>query len=309
MVRRAAPSLWAQAGRVLWLVRALRHPHRRRIALRPISVHVGSSVPVRWASVSFTPVATLDPETEAFLWHLVEAARAVPRSERGNFTAHCFAEPGNELLHAGLPAGMIKNFDEGDLRDLIEADLLRVTATAHNKQMFELRRGAFEAYDRAHRDAAAPVAAQERMVTEHISSHAFAARYRDASDRWRGAEALLWDDDSVKNLTDIGHRCREALQLFATRLIELHGVTGVESDPAKTVNRLRACIAARKPNLSTTVVGLLDALVGYWGSVSDLVQRQEHGAGKEGEELSWEDGRRVVLYTALVMHECDRALS
>lgn len=43
--------------------------------------------------------------------------------------------------------------------------------------------------------------------------------------------------------------------------------------------------------------------------MNGLAQRQEHGEQKGGEELTWEDGRRVVLYTAMVMAECDRMLS
>ena len=43
--------------------------------------------------------------------------------------------------------------------------------------------------------------------------------------------------------------------------------------------------------------------------MSDLVQRQEHGAQKEGEDLTYEDARRVLLHTAMVMDECDRILS
>jgi len=39
------------------------------------------------------------------------------------------------------------------------------------------------------------------------------------------------------------------------------------------------------------------------------VQRQEHGEQKDGDSLTWDGGRRVVLYTSLVMAECDRILS
>ena len=53
----------------------------------------------------------------------------------------------------------------------------------------------------------------------------------------------------------------------------------------------------------------LDALLAFWGTVSDLVQRQEHGALREGEQLVWHDGRRVVFLTMTVMHEIDSALS
>lgn len=53
----------------------------------------------------------------------------------------------------------------------------------------------------------------------------------------------------------------------------------------------------------------LDALLAYWGTASDLVQRQEHGNQKVGAALLWEDGRRVVFQTAMVMYEIERALS
>ncbi len=36
--------------------------------------------------------------------------------------------------------------------------------------------------------------------------------------------------------------------------------------------------------------------------------RQEHGAQKESETLQWEDARRVVFQTAMVMFELDRTL-
>jgi hypothetical protein len=39
-----------------------------------------------------------------------------------------------------------------------------------------------------------------------------------------------------------------------------------------------------------------------------LVQRQEHGAQKEVTPLTWEDARRVVFQTCVVMYEINRAL-
>ena len=52
----------------------------------------------------------------------------------------------------------------------------------------------------------------------------------------------------------------------------------------------------------------LDALIRYWGTVSDLVQRQVHDATREGASLTVEDSRRVVFQTAMVMYEVDRAV-
>jgi hypothetical protein len=254
-------------------------------------------------------MSNFEPETLTFLWGLVEAARSVPRAERGDFIAIRFMG-GNILQHPGLPGGRVENFDEGDLRDIIEGGFVRVTSYERGEaSVFELRKLAFDYYDQLHRNADEPVDGLQQLNVDHVSSAAFAARYPEAVGRWRSAEGLLWEEESTKNLTDVGHRCREAMQLFVTRLIEMHGVSEAEPDPAKTVARLRAVIASRKPKLGDGLASFLDALVAYWGTVSDLVQRQEHGSQKEGGELTWDDARRVLLYTAMVMSECDRVLS
>jgi hypothetical protein len=45
------------------------------------------------------------------------------------------------------------------------------------------------------------------------------------------------------------------------------------------------------------------------GSANTQGARQEHAGTREGEPLIWEDGRRVVLQTAVVMFEIDKSLS
>ena len=59
--------------------------------------------------------------------------------------------------------------------------------------------------------------------------------------------------------------------------------------------------------LGETHQAFLHALLTYWGTVSDLVQRQEHGAVRDKEPLTWEDTRRVVFQTAIVMFEIARS--
>ena len=78
-------------------------------------------------------------------------------------------------------------------------------------------------------------------------------------------------------------------------------------DKSRDINRIQAVVDQRRSQLGTTAA-LLDALVSYWRVVSGLVQRQEHGAQKEGRPLVWEDGRRVVFQTAIIMFEVDRML-
>lgn len=152
----------------------------------------------------------LDPEAERLLWELVSAARSVPRRERGGFLS-VQTYGGASISHPGLPGGEMEDYDEGDLRDLVENSFIRVTQRGGSDQQFELRPAAFAAYDAAHRDAAKPLEAQEQLAVEHLRSDVFSARYSEAFAKWRDAEAVLWQDESVKNLTTsaicVGRRC------------------------------------------------------------------------------------------------------
>jgi hypothetical protein len=97
------------------------------------------------------------------------------------------------------------------------------------------------------------------------------------------------------------------MQAFATALVDHHQPPDANPDPTKTLDRVSAVLSMYHAHLGERRLGLLNGLFAYWRSAVDLVQRQEHGAQKEGERLSWEDGRRVVFQTANVMVEVDRA--
>jgi hypothetical protein len=103
--------------------------------------------------------------------------------------------------------------------------------------------------------------------------------------------------------------CRESLQFFADYLVTRASDPDVDADPAHTVARVRSVIKQRKPDLSEGLQAFLDSLLNYWGCAQDLVQRQEHGGLKKGEALGWEDGRRVVFHTLIVMYEVDRVVA
>ncbi len=60
--------------------------------------------------------------------------------------------------------------------------------------------------------------------------------------------------------------------------------------------------------LGKTKGDFLEALVAYWGTVNDLIQRQEHDSQKDGNPLIWEDARTVVFQTLIVMFEIDKSL-
>lgn len=74
-----------------------------------------------------------------------------------------------------------------------------------------------------------------------------------------------------------------------------------------TVARLQS-ILKKSSQLGSTEKPFLEALLAYWGTINDLIQRQEHGAQKERQVLLWEDARRVVFQTIVVMFEIDKSL-
>lgn len=130
------------------------------------------------------------------------------------------------------------------------------------------------------------------------------SRYRDAFEAWEAAVGLF-GLDPIRHARRIGEDCRAALALFADAALTRHQVDAPSN--AGTVSKLRVLLGAVGPD-SHAVSAHHDALISYWGTVSDLDQRQAHEARRERERLTREDARRAVLYTLLVMMEVDRAL-
>jgi AcrR family transcriptional regulator len=145
-------------------------------------------------------------------------------------------------------------------------------------------------------------------VEHHLASEGFAARFPSAAARLADAQRLLWQLDPSSDLTTIGHKLREAIQQFATALVDRYAPADVNPDPAKTKNRLLAVLALHSANIGERRASLLAALAGYQDAVNDFVQRQERGDQKPGDPLTWEDARAAVFHTALVMYEFDRLI-
>jgi hypothetical protein len=146
------------------------------------------------------------------------------------------------------------------------------------------------------------VAGLANEVPRYLDEAAFRAAYPVAHEKWRSAFDL-YAADARTHATRIGHDCREALASFAHDLSAHHGGETARG----TVALIRGVLesAAISARARTMVTALLD----YWRAVSDLAQRQEHGAAKEGESLTREDARRLLHHAALVMYEVDRAVT
>ena len=154
-----------------------------------------------------------------------------------------------------------------------------------------------------------PIARIEGSVHTYLSSDSFLQKYSEAYKKWLDAENMLWKSESEQQLTTIGHLCREAIQELANTLIEQYQPPNVDTDKSHDIRRIEAILKFRAAELGQTENPFLEALLGYWANISALIQRQEHGAQKENQELLWEDARRIVFHTAILMYEIDKAVS
>ncbi|MCW3032517.1 MAG: hypothetical protein JWM60_862 [Solirubrobacterales bacterium] len=136
-----------------------------------------------------------------------------------------------------------------------------------------------------------------------LASDGFAAAFPRAFGPWADAERLLWGDNVDAQLSTVGHKIREAAQAFATAAIERYDADDPPSDVKLVKKRLGAVIAHNRQFLSPKKRKVLEDLGDLWESTVDLIERQEHSAQKEGEPVTFEDGRRIVMLTMFLMIE------
>ena len=249
----------------------------------------------------------LEPEHLELLVTLVEAVRNTPRSQRQPFL---FAETfgGSSITHPGLPEEGLQAY-KGDIDILAREGLLAITTPSEYYHIIDVTPLGFKYYEHIKQKEDKPAQNIEDTVLRYLDAEAFQKKYQLAYEKWSSAARLLAASDSERQFTTIGHLVREAMQEYATALVEKYRPLNVNSDKTKIVDRLRGVLNLQAAELGKTTAPFLDALLSYWGTLSDLVQRQEHGAQKEGKSLVWEDARRVVFQTAVVMFEIDRTLS
>jgi len=251
----------------------------------------------------------LEPDQRELLVDLAEAARNVPKTERGPFFV-AYASQCSSIIHPGL-LGPRKELNPSDLEILSQNGLLVVIRRGQGGyvEVFDVTPLGFQYYEEIKRQMGQPVQRIEATLLTYLDASRFQAAYPKAYAKWVQAESLLWQADVPVQLTTIGHLCREAMQEFADALGVKYDPANVSSGKAQTVARIKAVLEARANSLGDTERKFLEALRVYWGTVSDLVQRQEHDSQKEGASLVFEDGRRLVFQTAVVMFEIDQALS
>lgn len=248
----------------------------------------------------------LTKEQEELLIEMVEFERNVDRDKRHKFVVSS-SNSGDTLFYPGY--AFHQKIYLGDIETLAREGLLATTYSSQGTPNFDITPFGFHYYQNLKQKIGQPIERFEITVRNYLSSSEFSKKYPKTYQKWTDADNLLWQSDSEKQYTTIGHICREAMQEFANYLIEKYYPEFEDTNKAHDIARIKAIIELRSNGLGKTERPFLDALITYWGTVSDLVQRQEHGGQKEGKSLVWEDARRVVFQTVMVMFEVDKSLA
>jgi hypothetical protein len=245
----------------------------------------------------------LEPDQIEVFELMVEAARSVPKDRKQKF--HLLGVASSHLhvlVHDGISPDHPGVF-EGDIEALVNARMLTRSAVDRTAA-YDVTPFGYQYFEFLKLQRGAPIERITREVRSYVDADQFRTRYPAAAKKLAEAETMLWAMDADAKQTTIGHLCRESLQEFVDILNQVSGTEG-GSDKARTISRLKVLAASRQT--SPAVRTYLTSLVELFGAVSDLAQRQEHGASKEGEPITWLDGKRLVFATLFVLSECDRA--
>ena len=226
---------------------------------------------------------------------LCEAQAATP----GDFRLISTAQQ-SFIRHPGLKSPLTE-FAVSDLGEVGSKGFTRIEAKNGSSTRFAITNEGWE-YWKSHRETG--LDRVEGEIRRLLTAEPPDPIYVPAFERWAPADALLWSDhgDDERWPTQVGHICREAMQDFADAFTQHHKQPST-LERTKTIPRIRGVLDTLASEMSDTYVRFYAALLNYWGTVNDLVQRLEHGGTKEGEPVSWRDARAVVTQTAVVMSE------
>lgn len=255
----------------------------------------------------------LDPEQEELLAQMVEAQRSLPRKQRRHFILSEMLDS-TDLVH---PAPGRIELTKSDMDALEMQGLVYLAAIGgHGSPNYDITPEGYAYYEALRTRRGRPLLEVEEEVTRRfIEGEEFRRYHPGAWTKWTQAADKLWSQGWEKELTNIGHLCRETIQEFASELIARFQPPDAPPDRNRDIARIKALLEQQKGQLPTRDSKLLDAnatyldsLLDYWRAVSGLIQRQEHGLADEEASLTWGDARRVVFQTVLVMYEIDASL-
>jgi hypothetical protein len=234
------------------------------------------------------------------------------------------------------PAAFLEPPLEGEIairrRDAATAGLQRLETAVHSHAAMATLPVAPEQPSTAPRQRpAAPLAppssvADFARIEDYLRSYLEDERFRSTHPlgcgRWIVAWEMLWCADSRAKVIAVGQRAREAMHAFGSSLLE--ACSPLAMDPrwpellterarrADALGAVESVLGAYGEQLGAERSELLASLIEHWRALAEHVRRHEQGherGQRPAARLRWEDGRRLVLLTALVMVEIDRSFA
>ncbi|HEY2398173.1 MAG TPA: hypothetical protein VGH78_04190 [Solirubrobacteraceae bacterium] len=163
----------------------------------------------------------------------------------------------------------------------------------------------------------------EDYLRSYLEDERFRSTHPLACGRWIVSWEMLWCADSRARVIAVGKRAREAMQAFGGSLLEARAPLPLDpkwpelltervprGEPhGDAIAGVAGVVRACGEQLGYERCALLSCLFEHWRALAENVRRHEPGHWPAAERLRWEDGRRLVLLTALVMVEVDRSFA
>jgi hypothetical protein len=172
--------------------------------------------------------------------------------------------------------------------------------------------------------AGSPVrAADYAQIEDYLRAYLEHERFRSvhplACGRWIVAWEMLWCADTHAKVLAVGHRAHDAMQAFSCSMLERCMPLAMDShwpslladgsQRPEPLDSLASITEAYGEQLGADRSEFLRGLLAPWPALSDKLERHERGSPPSDERLRWEDGRRLALFTALVLVEFDRSFA
>jgi hypothetical protein len=239
---------------------------------------------------------------------LVEAYRNIEPQKRVEFIV-TRGSNSDLVLHPGFNKGWT-DISIVDLRMLDSVGLVKILEQddPHAEFKFILTPNGLKYFELIKQKEIEPIKRVEKDILQFIELETFKSKYGNAYKKWKEAETLLWKADNNELYSAIGHLCREAVQEFLDKLIIDNNLQNEFSDKTKTKNRLEGILQKNRDQLGKTLPGFYTSLLSYWNALVDLIQRQEHSGLNEGEEISFNDAKRIVFQTAVLFYDISKRI-
>jgi hypothetical protein len=239
---------------------------------------------------------------------IIEAHRSLPIGKRTEFLVTTDSS-GTSMMHPSLPNNSL-DVSTVDLKMLDSAEYIKIESNVNSNASFSFypTSKGIKYYEYLKQNNIGTFQQIDNEVRNYLTNSNFPLIYPLAFAKWKEANNLLWQAENQINCSTIGHLCRESVQEFLDIIISKYNLANKYPDKAHTKNRFEGIINYNKGTLGKTLPKFIEAIADYWNCLIEIIQRQEHSGLKDGEELGFEDARRVVFHTAILFYEVNRIM-